>query len=342
MRDLTETGLTFEKTISALLSHNGYSIPTKKPTRADFFVKKGNITWVVEIKFYKTQRAQLNLLSNAARLIRLDMDKDPNVRGLLIASCVITDAQRSHLKNEYGISVLDRQLLLHLASDSPEITEKLHALFEIDPNDSSISVEQPYDSVSKLLEQPKTELKNTIPLSTKGTDLCQELRAITPGKSSWSDYEQKCREILEYLFKDHLTGWKKQQRTDDELNRFDFICRIRPSTEFWNFILHHLDSRYILFEFKNYAEPIKQGQVLTTEKYLLEKGLRKVAIMITRKGAHKSATKMAQGAMREAGKLIIILDDEKICKMLHMKEKGNDPTDYLFEVTDKFLLSLPR
>ena len=60
----------------------------------------------------------------------------------------------------------------------------------------------------------------------------------------------------------------------------------------------HLNTRYVLFEFKNYTGEIKQGQILTTEKYLLEKGLRRVAIIITRVGADKNAITMAQGAMR--------------------------------------------
>ena len=51
---------------------------------------------------------------------------------------------------------------------------------------------------------------------------------------------------------------------------------------------------------------------------------------------------MTQGAMREHGKLMLILDDDKVCKMLHMKERGEDPTDSLFELADDFLLSLPR
>jgi hypothetical protein len=113
-------------------------------------------------------------------------------------------------------------------------------------------------------------------------------------------------------------------------------------TEFWSFLVDHLNSRYIIFEFKNYVGKIKQGQVLTTEKYLLERGLRKVAIILTRDGADKNAFKMMQGAMREHGKLMLVVDDVILCKMLHMKERGEDPTDCLFELTDDFLLSLPR
>ncbi len=155
-------------------------------------------------------------------------------------------------------------------------------------------------------------------------------------------YEEVCARILRYLFPNDLHGWHKQQRTDDGLNRFDFVCRVRPTTDFWNFLIDHLNSRYVLFEFKNYAGKIKQGQILTTEKYLLERGLRKAALVLTRVGAEPDAVKMTQGAMREHGKLMLILNDERLCEMLHMKDRGEDPTDCLFEVADEFLLSLPR
>jgi len=98
----------------------------------------------------------------------------------------------------------------------------------------------------------------------------------------------------------------------------------------------------VIFEFKNYSGRIKQGQILTTEKYLLERGLRRAAIVMSRAGADPDAVKMTQGAMREHGKLMLILDDDQVCAMLHMKERGEDPTDRLFELADDFLLSLPR
>ena len=98
----------------------------------------------------------------------------------------------------------------------------------------------------------------------------------------------------------------------------------------------------MLFEFKNYAGKIKQGQILTTEKYLLENGLRRVAFILTRRGAEGDALKMTQGAMREHGKLLLIIDDEQLCEMLLMKDRGEDPSDKLFDLADDFLLKLPR
>ncbi|MDD0998475.1 restriction endonuclease [Pseudomonas sp. TNT2022 ID1044] len=347
MEDLLEAGRSFEKIVEKLLKHNEYTISETRPTNADLLIKKGNNTWVVEAKFYKTQRPQLKLLSNAANQIRLAMAKN-NARGMLIASCIISAEQREHLRRSYAITVLDRQQLFHLASASPELTEELYANLEIDPTDHAATLEDFYGSEFGEQENailnlpPDLDAEPSEAIDTRGSDLSEELRAIAPGRAQWSDFETTCEKILKYLFADHLAGWNPQHRTDDELNRFDYVCRIKPSTDFWNFLIQHLQSRYIIFEFKNYEEPIRQGQVLTTEKYLLEKGLRRVAIMLTRKGAHASATKMAQGAMRESGKLIIVLDDDQIIKMLHMKEKGSDPTDLLFELTDNFLLSLPR
>ena len=95
-------------------------------------------------------------------------------------------------------------------------------------------------------------------------------------------------------------------------------------------------------QFKNYLGKIKQGQVLTTEKYLLERGLRRAAIIFTRAGAEQDAVKMTQGAMREHGKFMLIVNDEQLSEMLQMKDRGEDPTDFLFELADNFLLTLPR
>jgi hypothetical protein len=47
-----------------------------------------------------------------------------------------------------------------------------------------------------------------------------------------------------------------------------------------------------------------------------------MAIIMTRTGAEAHALAMTQGAMREQGKLILIVNDEKVCEMLHMKERG--------------------
>jgi hypothetical protein len=172
--------------------------------------------------------------------------------------------------------------------------------------------------------------------------LCQELRALGKGKKYWKAYENLCERILRYLFPNDLSGWHAQKRTDDGLNRYDLICRLSPTTDFWNFVDNQLASRYVLFEFKNYLEPIKQGQILTTEKYLLPLALRRLGIVLSRKGADQSAQLTVAGAMRESGKMMLILDDENVCELLHAKDRGDDPSEHLFQLSDDFRMALNR
>ncbi len=51
---------------------------------------------------------------------------------------------------------------------------------------------------------------------------------------------------------------------------------------------------------------------------------------------------MAQGAMREHGKLILVIDDKIVKSMLALLDSGADPSDCLFDLADEFLLTLPR
>ena len=80
----------------------------------------------------------------------------------------------------------------------------------------------------------------------------------------------------------------------------------------------------------------------TTEKYLYEKALRKVAIIVSRKGADINAKKAARGSLRESGKLIICLSDENINKLINMKNNKEDPGDYLEGLLDDMLMDLEK
>lgn len=294
--------------------------------------------WAIEVKYYRTARAQPALIDAAATRLA-DNSISANVsNAILVVSCVLSENVREALEEKHGINLVDQSDLRSWCAAYPELAEELEALLETDPSEpQALTPKRDKPTVSS---RPVKYLPRSV--DTQGTELCLELKSLTKGKASWAKYEKVCEKILKYLFLNDLHGWHSQKRTDDGLNRYDYVCRVRPATEFWKFIIDHLDSRYVLFEFKNYSGKIKQGQILTTEKYLLERGLRRVAIIMTRVGADNHAIAMTQGAMREHGKLMLILNDEKVCEMLHMKERGEDPTDCLFEIADDFLLRLPR
>lgn len=339
MQNTPSSARQFEALIQRVLEVNGFAVTRFDDPRGiggfDFMGELAGENWAIEVKFYRTARAQVTLIeSAAARLVHRAVTAQ-TWRGMLVVSSNVPISIRLALEQKYDLTIVDRPDLLAWAAAEPSLVDEITALLELEPSETAEGHAPDLKTSTRISGRAP-------PVDTRGTILCRRLRALPRGKVAWRDYEQLCAEILKYLFPNDLLGWHTQKRTDDGLNRFDFVCRIRPTTEFWSFLIDHLDSRYVLFEFKNYLGQIKQGQILTTEKYLLEKGLRRAAIILTRAGAEKEAVRMTQGAMRENGKLMLVVDDERVCEMLHMKERGEDPTDCLFELADDFLLSLPR
>ncbi len=342
MNQLVPTWLLFEDLVRRILEANNFHVTTNNvrgDRGFDLLADFGNERWAIEVKYYRTARAQPSLIDAAAVRVASDGIAARAQKGMLVVSCILPAELRMALEQKFSITLVDQIDLRIWCKSHSDLAEELDALLEASPSEPQAT----RPTRDELTRSSKT-LGGVPPQSsdTRGTELCQELKSIKKGKASWAQYEKVCEKILKYLFPNDLNGWHSQKRTDDGLNRYDYVCRVRPTTEFWKFIIDHLDSRYVLFEFKNYSGKIKQGQILTTEKYLLERGLRRMAIIMTRVGAEPHAVAMTQGAMREQGKLMLIINDEKVCEMLHMKERGEDPTDCLFELADDFLLTLPR
>ena len=165
------------------------------------------------------------------------------------------------------------------------------------------------------------------------------------GRESFSKYEKLCVSILKYILGEYLTLWEQQKTTEENLYRFDMCCKIKNGVtqDFFDTICKYFSTKYIVFELKNDEKSITQREIYTTEKYLYEKALRKVAIIISRKGADKHAKMATRGSLRESGKLIICLSDEDLKAMLQIKKEGEKTTgEYLENILDDMLMRLEK
>lgn len=262
-------------------------------------------------------------------------------KAILIVTADIKPKIKERIEAEYRIQVLDLNKLLSLASIELELFGKLIKLCEVDLSERNLdgnikSIIQPQKIISSY--DTKTSQEN----EKIGTAFIDSLRSIPLGKEGCYDFENTVSNILKYLFDGDLTGWHQQKRTADDLHRYDLICRVIDNSTVWKFISLNLDSRYVLFEFKNYKDEIGQAQVYSTEKYLYEKAKRKVCFLISRIGPSENAIIACQGAMREHGKLILNLDENMLIDLIKSKISGDDPNELLFEKVDKFLMELPR
>jgi hypothetical protein len=161
-----------------------------------------------------------------------------------------------------------------------------------------------------------------------------------------SGFEALCMKVFAFLFDPNLFGFEAQSQTSDGANRYDFICRIAPGRPFWDTLRTDFRTRALLFECKNFTDPITADQIYSTERYLFSGALRTVCFLIARKGGDEGCMRAAQGAMRESGKLILVLSNRDLIKMLELVDlEGRDqsgPEGVLEERIWRFIISLPR
>jgi hypothetical protein len=91
-----------------------------------------------------------------------------------------------------------------------------------------------------------------------------------------------------------------------------------------------------------YEGKIGQDEIYSTEKYLFTTALRSVCFLIARNGADESAHRAASGALREAGKLIMIFDLQDIREMLTAVDEDQEPEILLYGRLDELLTKMLR
>ena len=105
----------------------------------------------------------------------------------------------------------------------------------------------------------------------------------------------------------------------------------------------YFGTKYIIFEFKNYANKITEKEIFTTEKYLYLKALRGIAIIISTNGTAANADKAIRGTLRENGKLIVSLTNYDLISMIELKALDDiSPAEFLSEKLDNFLVDLEK
>ena len=174
--------------------------------------------------------------------------------------------------------------------------------------------------------------------------LIKEMELCQAGRPTFTKYEELCYKLLKNAFSDDLALWREQQKSNKDLYRFDLLCRIKDGNQktFWSILERYFNSKYVIFEFKNYSEKITQKEIYTTERYLYAKALRSVAIIVSANGYEENAYWAAKGSLRENGKLIMLFDTKDLIAMNKMKIEQEDPANYLLDRLDDLLLNLEK
>jgi hypothetical protein len=343
----------FELLVANMMRVYGYTAELgqrRSDTRfhLDLVFNKGDKHGVAEIKFYRSRGIDLETLERAAAQLN-NLTTGMDVHRFLVTGAMVTPTIKEYFLKQKGVIVWDRSNVFNFtwALPDPTLMRQFEELLLTAQQGTSIG--RPFDEVKDTPKNPDEFFQTTVSSATqdfsaltKGATLSKELDDILVGKPGATGYERKCVEVLQYLFDGDLTTWDQQVSTDDGLSRFDLICRIVARNDFWISLIQSFNTRFILFECKNYSAPITQAQVYMTERYLYPKALRSVAIIIARNEATEHALMAAKGALREHGKLILFLSNADLKQMLIGRDAGNSPNDYLGQKVDDFLLTISR
>lgn len=341
-------GYDFQRVVAEIFEAYGYSVSDyfrklsygENLWSIDILAHKGDEKLAIEVKAFKSKETRTVLISNALDAL---LERMASLENRYTPVLVISSIWDNPLYNESFDRVVPRavivdiQNLLYMVEGNSELRDRLVSLLPY-------SVDTITPKPPKFKFRRKTIHKSKVDDATRYNVLIHKLNTWIPKKGNDAEFERLCCDCLESIFSDDLALWNYQQKSNDGLFRFDLICKIKNDNtrEFWRTAERFFNSKYIVFEFKNYKKPFTQQEVFTTVKYLYMKALRGVAIMISTNGADTHAKQAIRGILRDEGKLILSLDIEDLIRMITMKRDDEDPSDLLSERLDEMLIDLEK
>lgn len=321
----------FEKYICNLFKKFKFEIEYER-----FLIDNNNNKYIPDIILKKDEKKyciEITFLKISEELIKKIYNRYVNVKDIILVIVTPYKIKKKYIdKNKYPkLEIIDISNLLFIVNDDEKLKNELISILPF--SIKGISPEKPFIDIS-------LSKNNNYP-----EDLIKKLELCKSGKKNYKNYEEICCKILKYLFSDDLTLWKEQINSNDNIYRFDLLCRVKDNNNksFWSIIENYFKSKYIIFEFKNYTENVKQSEIYTTEKYLYSKALRTVGIIITPNGYDKNAFWAMKGSLRENGKLMLLLTNNDLLNMMKRKiDDKEDPSEYLLNKLDETLLTLEK
>jgi hypothetical protein len=168
-----------------------------------------------------------------------------------------------------------------------------------------------------------------------GTPTAQEfiarLEAIPIGRESARSYQLEILSVLNHLFEPELTDGKIEEKTIHGTERRDIIFTNESDRSFWQYVRQQYKDFLVMFEAKNVDE-LTNEHLAQTATYMGDR-LGYLAFVVTRRAPKEAQILKCFSIFNDSGsttrKVIIILYDEDIKRMLQMREFGNNPTKYV-------------
>jgi len=315
----------FEVLCARLLLERGYKLERQTPRSLDMgvdfsFTDSTGATWVAEVKRLGRRASSADLRKAAVRL-RSMKELSGAANALLIVSMLLPTSLKEDLERREHIEIWDAGQLNEMLLRLPHVDRDFQSLVD------ARSV------VRRGLERPAQ-------LQPRASELIERLEALAPGREKSRDYEDLCVEILNYVFIPELGVPTLQSRSEDGLDIRDAVYPIDSHRPFWTELKRICLTRFVVAEFKNYTDPIRQGQVESVQQYLYIKAMRMFGLLCSRLPPSDSALAARRRSWVEMDKLILFVSDEDLKDLIRARSSGDDPTQILDAQLQEFFLRL--
>jgi hypothetical protein len=177
-------------------------------------------------------------------------------------------------------------------------------------------------------------------MATPEDVLRAQLDSVPRGIPGWKQFEDAGIAALKHLFVPPLAAPIVQARTYSGIDRRDAIFpnRNHGVSNQWGRLVHELDARMVLVEFKNYdAQEVGKEEVNQTRNYLT-RPLGRLALMVSTKEPNHAAHLKRNSVYSDDNKVIVFLRVDHLKEMLYMKERGEDPADLIMDAIERFYI----
>lgn len=189
----------------------------------------------------------------------------------------------------------------------------------------------------EILERYKNELRKSaqksgsVPsLATRrkiltATERLKILQSINPGNAGASDFHKISFDSLIHIFGERLSNPLREREINEGRKRIDIVFDNADKTGFFNDlnVLYHVKCPKIFVECKNYGKEVGNPELdqLST-RFTARRGM--FGILLCRSINNKvTLLKRCKDAL-DRGDHMIVLDDDDLGKLLHIKESGKE------------------
>ncbi|MDX6403759.1 MAG: hypothetical protein QOH70_1214 [Blastocatellia bacterium] len=185
-----------------------------------------------------------------------------------------------------------------------------------------------YTATESLINQLVPHYPDIAERLKRRRELVNELSNCEAGIASWKAYEDVCLKILRYSFLPPFKEVKIQARSSGNLERRDAILPNNQYSGFWHLIRTEFESKHVVCEFKNGLLNSKNA-LNQLRIYLSKPTIGRFGLLFVRDSPSKSLIQAQRDAYEQSKIMIIILDDQKVTRLLTARAFLGSADDFL-------------